>query len=633
MLWDERKTIGVFIFQPVKEFQKKLCQGITDEGKKQGYNILFFTAFGDYAHNARFVEGERQMIDLPPYEQLDGVILVLDTIDIRGMKSKLIKRVKERCHCPVVCVREEVSGFHNVLIDNESSMESIFRHFIDEHELEKICFMTGTKGHEDAEERLQSFLNAMEAQGIPVTEQQIFYGDFWKYRGKEACDHFLANGYVPQAIICANDYMAVAVISELIERGYRIPEDICVSGYDGIREAYAFQPSITTVCVPFYDMGVEAVEVIARNLSKQGNPEKIYFPTRLVPAESCGCMTMSKAELIRNRRNNHEEIENERARQLEATFMSVNLEEVKDLDGLSGVLSSYIKNVEGYRDYFICLCEGIGDYGEPIQKLKTYTENMHLHIGFSNQKRLRGKERIFKRENLLPEELLRDEPKVYYFTPLHYKNQCFGYEAVSFLDSSNAGNLFLSWVVNVENAIQDIIVQNEMNRLIEELEHMYIRDVLTGIYNRRGFEKYSDEKWKTAIEKKKTLFVIQLDMDGLKFINDNFGHAEGDEALKVIADALIYACKGTEICARMGGDEFAVCDLKSEAEAKEFCARFDKYLIDYNKENQKDYPVYASYGIYLDIPATDFSIEACLKESDGKMYKNKMRNKRDRGLD
>lgn len=79
-----------------------------------------------------------------------------------------------------------------------------------------------------------------------------FLWRFWKNKGKEACDWFLAEGEPqPEGIICANDYMATAVASELIRRGYRIPQDIAVSGYDGMRSTLSFTPCITTATVPF----------------------------------------------------------------------------------------------------------------------------------------------------------------------------------------------------------------------------------------------------------------------------------------------------------------------------------------------------------------------------------------------
>ena len=621
MFANNRKTIGVFIFRPVDEFQNKLCRGIIDGSSRYGLNVLFFTSFGDYAHNVRFVKGESCIVDLPPYEELDGAILVLDTIDIDAVKQNLIENVRERCHCPVVCVREEVSGMHNVVVDNDTSMESIFRHFIEEHGFERICFMTGKKGHEDAEGRLRSFQRVMEECQLPITDRQIFYGDFWKKKGKEACDHFLGGGYEPQVIICANDYMAVAVASELIDRGYRIPEDICVSGYDGVCEIYHFQPSITTACVPFYEMGVEAVSVIVRNLKKDCPLEKIYFPTKLVLAESCGCLNLEKQELIKSRKLYHDSVNRSELRQMETAFMSVHLEEVRDFDALADIIEAYIENVDGYKDYYLCLCEGLESGGKAFH---TFTNDMEMRVGFRNGKRIKNKKISFSTRELLPAEVLDNGPQIFYFSPLHYKERCFGYEAISFCDSKETGNLYLSWSVNIENAIQDILLQNEMGRLIDELEELHVHDVLTGLFNRRGFEKYSQIQWSIAKKNGCPFFIMELDMDGLKYINDSFGHSEGDSALRVIGEALSFASEQGEICARTGGDEFCVCHgAKSEQEVNDFLGSVDYYLEKYNAGSDKPYKVCASRGFYYEVPEAGMTIENCLKISDSRIYNQK----------
>ena len=115
--------------------------------------------------------------------------------------------------------------------------------------------MSGPKTYWDARERMQCFLDTMKEYELPVTEHQMFYGDYWYNMGAQACDWFLAEDEMPEVIMCANDHMALAVVSELIKRGIRVPEDICVSGYDGLLETLSFTPAITTMRVPFQKMG------------------------------------------------------------------------------------------------------------------------------------------------------------------------------------------------------------------------------------------------------------------------------------------------------------------------------------------------------------------------------------------
>lgn len=272
MFHNSRKTIGVFLERSASEFQNRLCQGIITGAKELGYNVAVFSDYGNYGQNDRYFIGDQTLWELPPYEELDGVVLALDTMEEIDSREHVIKNIRERCHCPIISIRELLVGVNNLLVDNSSCMEGLIDHFVKEHGMKKLCFMTGPKDHWDAQERLLCFKRKMKEYGLSYGEHQIFYGDFWKNKGKEACDWFLAEGEPkPEGIICANDFMATAVASELIHRGYRIPEDIAVSGYDGMRSTLSFTPCITTATVPFFEMGRRAVQIIDK---KQDCPEK-----------------------------------------------------------------------------------------------------------------------------------------------------------------------------------------------------------------------------------------------------------------------------------------------------------------------------------------------------------------------
>ena len=80
MLYNKRKTIGVFAERVKDEFQMRLCQGIIEEAEQQGYNVTIFTNYGKYGHNNEHFIGDQMIWDLPYYEEFAGVILALDTM-------------------------------------------------------------------------------------------------------------------------------------------------------------------------------------------------------------------------------------------------------------------------------------------------------------------------------------------------------------------------------------------------------------------------------------------------------------------------------------------------------------------------------------------------------------------------
>lgn len=628
MFSNGRKTIGVLTERAISEFQNKLCQGIVKAAEEKGYNVAVFTSFGGYGSNKRYYEGEEQLFELPPYEELDGVIMTLDTIEDANTRRIILNNVRKRCHCPVVSVREVVEGANNLLVDNTTCMQGIIRHFVEDHGFTKLCFMTGPTDHWDAMERLMCFKNMMAQYGLPVTNRQLFFGDFWKNKGKEACDWFFKDGEKPQAIICANDYMAVAVASELISRGYRIPEDICVSGYDGLFDSLAFTPSVTTMAVPFFEMGYKAVEIID---AKQACPEKnedYYFDAQVIKRESCGCLKRMDTEAIQARRDQHEKVKVNDNRQMQFNFLSINLGDSYDLDSVGDLLNYYIFNVEGLKSYGLMLCEDM-----PKRKdFRTYTDSMMMRIGMKENNGMGHIKIPFKRTDLIPAELQDEKSQIWYFNPLHFQDNCFGYEAFSFWDWKATGKIHFEWNIAVSNKIQSILVYNQLQQAIEELEHVYNRDALTGMYSRRGFEERGGEIMENAKKEQKTVFLSIIDLDGMKQINDNYGHVEGDHALRVVCQAIQGTYEGENVNARTGGDEFVVVasDITEET-GVQWMKNIEKYLDDYNKSGAKPYQIHASFGYTFKVPETEDSLETYIKTSDEMMYENKIANKTRRG--
>ena len=627
MFTNQRKTIGVFLNRAASQFQNLLCQGIIAEAEKRGYNVAIFSAFGNYGQNERYYVGEKQLYELPPYEDLDGAILALDTMEEHETRELVLKNVRNRCRCPIISVREVVEGVNNLLVDNNTCMEGVIRHFVEKHGMKRLCFMTGPEDRWEAKQRLGCFLRLMEEYGLPVGERQVFYGDFWENKGREACDWFLEGQPMPDAILCANDHMAIAVASELINRGLRIPEDICVSGYDGIDDALKFSPSITSMRVDFKGMGTQAVQLID---GKQDCPEDVrdYFcEAELVLRESCGCQKKNGQDVIWRRRSEYEEAKVAHNRRMQFSFMSIWLGGCHTIPQISDQLEHYVGNIVGFKKYCACFCENLKDR----EDYSDYSDTMEMRIGLLNEGSIGHINIPFDRRELLPEVMTDESPQIWYFTPLHFQDRTFGYEALSFWTLEETGNLFLDWNIIISNKIQDCLLHYEMERLVQELENMYDRDALTGFYNRRGMETYGEPLFERGRDKSTPLFTAIIDLDGMKQINDNYGHAEGDFALKTVCSCIQASCRGESIHVRTGGDEFAVIAEGEDKETVEAWLRdFEDRLDDFNRRAQKEYAIHASYGYICRVPEAGDTMETFLKDSDAVMYSNKIENKKKR---
>ncbi|MCR5318205.1 MAG: diguanylate cyclase [Treponema sp.] len=151
-------------------------------------------------------------------------------------------------------------------------------------------------------------------------------------------------------------------------------------------------------------------------------------------------------------------------------------------------------------------------------------------------------------------------------------------------------------------------------------------DPLTGLYNRKGMEYFSNRLCNEALESGKPLLVCICDMNGLKYINDNFGHDEGDKAIRKISEIIQASLINNDVAFRIGGDEFLILGIRdNENQAvDDFCTNLESIINESNKTQQSSYKVDMSYGpIIQKLSGTENEFSDLLKKSDSLMYEMK----------
>lgn len=163
----------------------------------------------------------------------------------------------------------------------------------------------------------------------------------------------------------------------------------------------------------------------------------------------------------------------------------------------------------------------------------------------------------------------------------------------------------------------------------EEILTLSMTDQLTGLYNRRGFLSLAEQQLKLADRSKSKMMLFFADLDGLKDINDRFGHKEGDKALIEAASVFKETFRKTDIIARLGGDEFAALVIDVKDENPEIFSSRLQYLIDtQNKQKNRTYMLSISMGGSFQNPEKPFSIDELMSQADKLMYEHKKQKKR-----
>lgn len=300
-----RKTIGVILCDVASHYQEQVCHTISSYAKNAGYNIAYFTYYTCYGADTRNGRGEANIIHLVPYAKLDAIIFCHDTLENAGAKDaveKVWEYIDRFCTCPVITLRHDSGKYPCVLVRQENAVERLVYHFIDDHKMKRLAFMSGPKEHQDSVTRLAEFKRALVNRGISFDDSLVFEGDFWKNRVAEAVSYFTKDlDNMPEAIVCANDYMAIALSNELISRGFLIPEDIAVSGFDDIWESSITMPPITTIAVPVTDMARKALRLI-ETMWAGGQTDRVnYVDAELKLRNSCGCQTFNMQAMLAKR--------------------------------------------------------------------------------------------------------------------------------------------------------------------------------------------------------------------------------------------------------------------------------------------------------------------------------------------
>src|SRR4030042_5775376 len=153
-------------------------------------------------------------------------------------------------------------------------------------------------------------------------------------------------------------------------------------------------------------------------------------------------------------------------------------------------------------------------------------------------------------------------------------------------------------------------------------------DELTGLYNRRRFFVLTEQYIKLSGRTKKRLLLLFIDMDDLKWINDHYGHNEGDQELINLANILKKTFRESDIIARIGGDEFVVLSESTDGNGKIVIPRLYENIRNYNAKVSQDYKLSISVGAAQFDPEYPVSIDELLSQADALMYAQKRKKRK-----
>ena len=633
----ERKKIAVFISALYEDMVRQTVDGLLDAAGKENVKIIFFTSFADnhtsqnYDRYQDYDTGDFVVYLLPDMKDYDALIS-FDTY-MTGSFIEPIDRLKKAVKCPVITLGTVKEGTCSIVNDQDRSFGEVIEHLIDVHDCRDIIHIGGPRERSFCLERIDIFRNVMTAHNLPCGDDRIYYGTLRPECGEEVVPQILADyadrkgKKLPDAIVCVNDYTAIGVIQALEKRGIKVPGDVIVTGYDDILRAQFNEPSITTSAQPFFRVGQTGMETMMKILRGETVEPVTAVPGILCRRQSCGCepFNIYRKDMIRDKYIRT--VTNLESLALSNTNLILGGAVGDSVEDIYNEIEEGCLRETGFRDAVLCLIDGWEQRKEIQHRYSLKEETFNVVCGTWQGKPVR-RQRL-RRGQLLPDEMM-DDDKPYYIFPVHHLQYFLGYFIVN-PELKEMEQLHIkSWLVSISTVLVNWYFRNQLTATVNELEVLYQTDMLTGLYNRRGYYRFFESYYEECRSSGTELAVFLIDMDGMKRINDRYGHGEGDFCLCTIAEALQKSAKQEEVCIRTGGDEFVVLAKNYNLMREQLFSRSVRDTIAQTlRRAGKHYQFTVSIGCFRSVPdpsgtaSIQSEAEKYLKNADQAMYEEK----------
>ena len=606
-------------------------------------DLYIFVCYPTYVDDESMKMGELNIFNLPFIEDFDGVLVLGNAIDHEGVYESII----ERCHnakVPVVSTGRRDSRAYFVGCDNRSGSKSIYTHIVECHGIRNPVFIAGNQNNDDSNVRLEVLREVMDEHGLDGESIEVFYSQ-WEsklavdYIHDRFEDHSVP---LPDAFVCANDTLAIAVCVALEEIGYEVPGDTIITGFDNDYSAEIYSPSITSVDQRFGDLGANALRLLLDVIDGAKRNREVYLGCELFESESCGCRCLRDLDYLRRMQGKSVFYD-----RMMTTIFERNVAMIEG-EALSGVtFEGFVKNLhQAFESDKTYIGETFHMVLEPsyknamsnidtIFRTKGYSRKMQVVFSMDNGKIVDVDD--FESRTLVP---YRDEEiknRLFIFVPIHEVTNNYGYMIFGDnVDIIANGNHLFEFSTRI-NTIMSKVLQNISLRVLnKKLVELTETDVMTRVKNRVAYTTKESELNSIIRSGIKLSFAIALfDLNNLKGINDNYGHEAGDAYIINSCQMLCKIFKNSPVY-RIGGDEFAVLLMGDDYnERDELMGRVKTKMAEI--ESQSPAPealVSVAGGMGVFDPKNDMKVADVFSRADAAMYEDKvlMKNKGEKVL-
>ncbi|MBO4414581.1 MAG: GGDEF domain-containing protein [Lachnospiraceae bacterium] len=624
----KKKKIAVFANGWSGEFIELVLEGIRRRAAEYDVDIFTFVTYIYWGQPGPQSQCQLNIMHLPDPKEFDGAIILANTFNVDAEKNRA-RMLFQKAGVPMVSTEVKLPGAAVVGSDNYSGMYELATHLIEKHEAKNIVYVAGIAGNDECAARRKALEDALSEHGLKIADS--FNGNFGFYSASNELEEWLKTGKsLPDAFVCANDLMAIGVITTLNKHGYEVPRDVIVTGFDNIKDARNFFPMIATVSKEWDLMGERAFDALMHQIGHQ-DPDYVQIEdSRFIPNESCGCEARPEALKARidTVRGSYGRTNTSEMLYIFFQDMRVPMSKVENKEQFFDVAVQKMGPHDEFAGSDYCICTEplffeLNDDEYP-SRIRGYSRTMDVIYGRRNGQDV--EQHTFESSEIYP-GYTHEEGKsnTYIIVPLNSGEFIIGYLVIKNYPNG-VYNLqlhrFISDMNGLFMTIRQYIFAQQTNRKLKEI---YMTDFLTNMYNRTGCENVLFSFIEESKKQGKDSILVFADINYMKMINDDYGHLSGDMAIRAAAESMRRALKGEWLFGRYGGDEFVAVGTFSEGMQDTLKADFNRALEEVKAEFKLRFMLSVSVGYTIIRPDDRGTIADYINTADESMYEEKQK--------
>jgi len=512
---------------------------------------------------------ENRIYSLICSDRPDGIIITYDSF----MNPNLRKYVTELAgmnSIPVISIGSDTGHYPSVTNDTSEDIRAVTDHLIEEHGFSVIDILTGPQDSTEAAARVCGYKKSMSEHGLSFGDDNIIWGDFWTGSGERTAQEYISGKRrLPQAVVCANDYMAFSLCDTFVKNGIKIPDDISVTGYEYVGGRLDHYPVLSTFCRNRKAIGSEAVRRLNELVSGKSTGSPMDLSGYHVPGNTCPCgadplMMAEETEKLKDHKY-YSSLN-------DTGMLEQYLTKTGSIFDFISALQNHTYLVPDVSGMYLCLYEDwciSRDAVSPGQRdnsellCYTITDKYADHSGPVR----------FRSSDIYPDELsVKEKPEAYFCFPLYFMDEYFGYIIVRYDKVVKFGEYLMNWIKIVSNSLEFLRMKNDIDYLMRCQNLSQYSDSFTGLKNREGFLNETAIALRNADQSGMCLMIHIRFLLNETEIAPGSGMLEEHNRLIKEAGKIIRQMDSEKrkICARTGTDSFSIFIPDSDIDSGQY---------------------------------------------------------------